>query len=327
MPVRTELILAMQITYLAYGLQLRCSVALAGLTPKVATDGLPSIAISLVTPRELDTTWSGSDGPVEWRGQLGDGRSLTIERGLEGDLLFTYSDRARFRLDHTKLALDCAPSEEGPRWQQVLLGRILPNVALERGYEALHAGAVASPEGVIAVAAPSGTGKTTLATELMRRGWPLFTDDVLVLAADDDGVLAYPGPPLMNVAADQAGDGACDAFGQTLAVLSGERWVTTAHASDGDCPVRMVCLFERAEGLPLGLQRIPSSPLPLAPYMLGLAGGRERERERFSLYSDLMDSAELVRLTCGVGDRPGDLADLLEDAVGSPTVLAARGSS
>jgi hypothetical protein len=316
----------MRTTYVAYGLQLHSCFPLPGMSAR-SIAGLPSLSIEHLTPPELEGTWSGSTGSAEWRGVLGDGCSLTIERGLDGDLLFTYADRARFRLDAAKGTLECAPSEAGMHWQQALLGRILPNVALECGYEALHASAVESPEGVVAVAAPSGTGKTTLATELMRRGWPLFTDDVLVLAAGDDGPCAHAGAPLMNIATSQFDDDECKAIGTTLTVLSGERWVAAANAGEGNRRVRMVCLFERGPDLAMDLQRLPASHLPLAPYMLGLPGDSERERNRFSLYADLMCSAELVKVTCATDDSPAQLADRLQSALRSTALVAAGDAS
>lgn len=325
-PARAEFILAMHTTYVAYGLQLRSSFALPGMPMRSAT-GLPSLAIERATEAQLEDTWSRTVSAPEWRGVLGDGCPLTIERGLEGDLLFTYAHRARFHLDAAKITLTCVPAEADLHWQQVLLGRILPNVGLERGYEALHASAVESPEGVVAILAPSGMGKTTLAIELMRRGWPLFADDVVVLTGGGGELRAHAGAPLMNVATDRIDEQTCDELGSTLAVLAGERWLAADSASEGDRRVRMVCLFERAPGLTLDVRKLPSSPLPLAPYMLGLPGDRERERSRFSLFADLMDSAELVKLTCSTNDPPEELADLLEDTLRSPAALVMGGAS
>jgi hypothetical protein len=218
--------------------------------------------------------------------------------------------------------LDCTPTEDGLHWQQVLLGRVLANVGLEWGHEALHASALDSPHGVLAVAAPSGTGKTTLATELMSRGMPLFADDVLTLTATTGGVRAHPSPPLMNIGAASTIGVNPDTLGQTLAVLCGERWMVARNATTTERPVRMICLFERRPGLTLEIRRLPSSPLPLAPYMLGLAGDRERERSRFSLYSDLMGAAELVKITCDSDERPAAVADLLEGALQPAPALA-----
>jgi hypothetical protein len=332
----------MPITHAAYGLGLRCSFALPGM-PAATADGLPSLSLELVTPAELQSAWSGpAGGQPEWTGRLGDGCELTIERGVRDDVLFSYADRARFRLDASRERLDCAPLRSGLHWQQALLGRILPNVAIMRGYEALHAAAVDSPQGVVAVAAPSGMGKTTLALELLGRGWPLFADDVLTFGDGPDGALAHPGTPHMNVAAGVAAglvlapaqpgvtsaeDGVVPAqIGATLGILAGEHWIAVTETAREARPVRMVCLLERRSGLHLEGRVLPAGPLPLAPYMLGLVGDAERERRRFARYADLMGGAELMRLTCGPTDRPADLADLVEQTLAERPALAVGGA-
>jgi hypothetical protein len=323
----------------AYGLDLRCTFPLPGMPerapdaagggglPASANGGLPGLTVELLGAEELEDAWSGSEGPPEWTGQLGDGCSLSIEQGNGGDVLFTYADRARFRLARSRERLECAPLRGGLHWQQVLLGRILPNVAIMRGYEALHASAVDSPEGVLAVAAPSGMGKTTLARELMRRGWPLFADDALILGAGPAGVLAHPGTPHMNVLEDTA-DPTGGSYTEpraveatTLGILGGERWIAVAQTAREPRPVRMICLFERNPGLSLEERLLPASPLPLAPYMLGLRGGPERERRRFARYADLMSCAALLRLTCDTNASPGDLADRIEQALTDAPML------
>jgi len=58
--------------------------------------------------------------------------------------------------------------------------------------ETLHASAVAAPEGVIAFCARSGTGKSTLAASLHRRGYRLWADDAVVWTPADIGSLTFP---------------------------------------------------------------------------------------------------------------------------------------
>jgi len=309
----------MMMRYVAFGLELRASFSLPGMAPEEAGEGLPSLQLELTTPAELETAWSGSDGPPEWRGRQGDGLDLAIERGAAGDRLFSYGegapsedDRARFRLHGDMRRLDCAPSEPGLDWQRTLIGKVLPAISVMRGYEALHAAAVDSPEGVVAIMAPSGSGKSTLAIELLRRGWPLFADDVLILERTEGAVRAHPGTLHMNLADDLPGEIDPQTLGSTLGMLAGERWLATHTTATHPRPVRMLCMLERAPGLALDLEALRPTPLALAPHMLGLSTDPTRRRERFTLYADLMESAALVRLTTGLNERPEQLADLIE---------------
>jgi hypothetical protein len=307
----------MGMRYLAYGLDLHAAFPLAGMTsvgpsaPPLAA-GLPSLSLELVEPARLEGSWSGASGAIEWSGALGDGRELTIQSGMAGELLFTYADRTRFLLDETMQRLECAPVHEDLHWQRVLLGRVLPDVAITLGYEALHASAVLAPHGVLAICAPSGMGKTTMALALARRGWPPFTDDVLMIGSADGGVRAYPGTPHMNLDMDAHEADSLDAIESTLGVLAGERWVKVRTSAHEPSPVCMICLLERGPGLALEASVLPSSPLPLAPYMLGFGEDSRRERARFARYADLMGEATLVALRCDLSEPPTVLGELIE---------------
>jgi hypothetical protein len=305
--------LAMKMLYLAYGLRLSSTFALPGMRPVAhASEALPSLAIAQCDPAELERAWSDAGAELEWSGRQGDGRELAIERAPGGERLFSYGEHARFLLDAQMRRLDCAPLVPGLDWQRVLLGKVIPAIGVMRGYEALHAAAVDSPEGVVAIMAPSGAGKSTLALELLRRGWPLFADDVLTLARGEHTVSAHPGTPHMNLAAAPPDGIEPDALGETLAMLAGERWLAARSAGKRTRPVRMLCLLERGPQLALGLETLPANPLVLAPYTLGLSSDPERLRSRFDLYADLLGSAALVRLSAGSEDPPAALADLIE---------------
>ncbi|HEX6688746.1 MAG TPA: hypothetical protein VF085_08785 [Solirubrobacterales bacterium] len=301
----------METVYVAYGLALRCSFPLPGMAPRKA-EGLPSLTLNLARRGELEAAWSGGDGSA-WHGRLGDGQRLSIAPGPGEDLLFTYGERALFRLDRAAGVLECAPRDLSELdWQRVLLGRVLPNVSLAYGREALHAGAVESPHGVVALAAPSGTGKSTLATELVRRGWPLCSDDVLVLETAGGEVLAHPGTPHVTLAEGVAWP---EPSGATLGVLAGERWVAIRDAQTRPTRLAAIFLFDRAADLSLAVRPLRSSPLTLAPYMLGLPDEAARESARFGLYSDLATSTALLRLTAGATDSPAALADAVGQAL------------
>jgi hypothetical protein len=315
----------METHYVAYGLHITSSFDLPSAEPaKSVPQGLPMMALAICEPAEIERRWSGGCGAPEWTGRLGDGLDLKIDRGVADDQLFSYGERARFRLSADMRSLQCAPEHAGLDWQRVLISKVLPAISVMRGYEGLHAAAVQSEFGVVAIMAASGSGKSTLATELLARGWPLFADDVLILDNGSGTLLAYPGTPHMNLAEDSVSAVAPSTFGQTLGVMAGERWLTAASTSSEPCPVRMLCLLERADGLELGSEPLPASPLPLSPYMLGLASGAARQRSRFELYADLMQSASLVRITAGLQHPPAELADLVEHALHEQAGLTAR---
>jgi hypothetical protein len=312
--------------YSAFGLALRSSFPLPGMAEAEA-GGLPPLALELETPASLERAWSGSRSSQPWRGRLGDGNELTIAWGVDGDLLFDYGGGARFRLDPGRGRLGCAPLDSPAlAWKRVLLSRVLPGVSLALGREALHAGAVEMPCGVVGIAAASGSGKSTLAAELMRRGAALFADDVLTLGLDDGAVSAYPGSPHANIGPGPAGSIEPEQLGSVLANFSGECWVGVRHASRGTCAIAAVVLLERKPGLQLAVEALDASPLALAPHMLGLPDDEpEREGSRFALYSDLVESTALLRLTAGLADHPADLADALERAIaaGDPAAMRA----
>jgi hypothetical protein len=329
---RRELIERMSFSCVAYGLRIDSTFELPGVEPSDGepSDGedgpLPRLSIDLTDTEALALRWSG--GALVWRGVLGDGRELLLARGVDGDHLFEYGDRARFHLDPTQSELSCAPSRNERNrldWQRALLTKVLPSISVIRGYEALHASVLDSPDGAVAIMGPSGAGKSTLATELLRRGWSLLADDQLTLDRSEDGeIRAHPGTPHMNLepAPEEPQD---SGILRTLALLAGERWATAEAFARRPRPVQLLCMLRREPGLQGSIERLRPNPVALAPHMLGLPPDAERERRRFALFADLLDSTSLVRVTGGSDDSPAQFADLIERAPHELPLAAARG--
>ena len=313
--------------YAAYGLELDSSFRLPGMTPRQPGRRRARLAVDLVSRERIDSTWCADSAELEWVGVLGDGCELRVECGVNGDRLFGYGDCARFHLDAGRRVLLCSPARAGRelQWGRVLISKVVPSVSTMCGYEALHAAAVATDDGAMAIAAPSGAGKTTLALELMRRGHPLLSDDVVPLSYDDDTVWAHPGSPHMNLDAGdpRATAAVADGVVDELAMLAGERWVSSRSLAVRRRPLTAICLLERAAHLTLAAEQLDASPLPFAPYMLGIGADTERRRRRFRLYAALAAGATIVRLTCGPRDEPGAIADLLAQAIRSATAPVA----
>jgi hypothetical protein len=306
----------------AFGLSIKARFPLPMPASSTADPELPSVALEMESPERLEAAWSGSASPRAWRGKLGDGQAFAIERGQGGDLLFRYGARARFHFDSKRARLGCVPSDPAAfAWRRVLLTRVLPNLSIARGYEALHASGVLTDRGVVAIVAASGTGKSTLAVELIRRGWPLFADDTLVLRRRDNVVEAHPSAPFINLPVS-AGD--VRSLGADLGPIDGERWVAVENSPGAASQIAAIVLLERGPGKPLSARPISRSPLALAPFMLGLPDDDGRDADRFALYADLVERVPLLRLTAGAGDRPTDLAETLERALGLEARMPVR---
>jgi hypothetical protein len=77
----------------------------------------------------------------------------------------------------------------------LLLDQVIPLVINLKGGQALHVSAVLMPQGVVAFAGPTGSGKSTLSGGLFNSGYPLVCDDCLALLVKDDEIYAIPAYP------------------------------------------------------------------------------------------------------------------------------------
>lgn len=295
----------------AFGLDFACAFHLPGI-PAVE-DASPALSVALAEPAAVQAAWSGPAPQPAVAELEQDGLPYRAERGAAGDHRFTYGDRATFHLTADGRTLLCAPADpEAPEWRRVLLDSVLATASLLSGYEALHAAAVLGPDGAVALMGRTGGGKTTLAAELLRRGHPLFCDDVLALSRDGAGgkVVAHPAPPVMNLPA-----GAPVPPGQALAAIGGESWVAVDRAASEPAPVAAVCLIDRRPGARPGVVPGPASPLDLLVHGLRSGSAPERRQSRFELLSDLAARTPAYVLEADVRTTAPEMADILENAV------------
>src|SRR4051812_695059 len=97
-------------------------------------------------------------------------------------------------------AVACAPPAVGSwYWQRLLIGQVLPAVATLRGFEILHASAVALSGHAIAFAGDPGAGKSSIAVQLMLRGARLVSEDAIAIQAAGDRLTVAPGAGMLNL--------------------------------------------------------------------------------------------------------------------------------
>jgi hypothetical protein len=215
----------------------------------------------------------------------------------------------------------------------VALDSVLFTVALLQGYEALHAGAIATAAGAVAITAGTGGGKSTLLSELLRRGLTLLADDVLALESvgEDEPPLAHPAPPLMSLpsarlAPLRATDSAARKSLETVLALDEELWVAVPVHPE-PLTLRALVVLHRRPGLTTVMRR-STTPFPaLLDGLMRFPRTRERERTRFELAGTIAAHVPIWKLEADPRVSPATLADVLvEELSERPTADASAGS-
>jgi hypothetical protein len=89
-------------------------------------------------------------------------------------------------------------------WQRLLVAQALPFAAVLRGLEVFHAAAAVVDDRAVLLTGPSGTGKSSLALALRRRGAGFLADDVVAVSVRGEEAIAHPGAPVASMATAEA---------------------------------------------------------------------------------------------------------------------------
>jgi hypothetical protein len=293
----------------------------------------PLLRLRPVPAAAITQTWSGLE-TIGWEGTI-DGARFVVERGRAGDHRFVHGanpdqdgpkrseyaneTQAVHHLSSGGGLLQCAPSNSNdPSWWRVVLDSVLFTVALLQGYEALHAGAVATPNGALAITATSGGGKSTLLLELMRHDLALVADDVLVLESRASGApVAYPAPPLMTIPAARLRAAPTKPPLSSICSVEDEHWIAVPVYPE-PLPLAALVVLNRRSGLATTLRRVHMPLAVLMSSFLRFPRTREREVTRFELASALATHVPIWELDADPSVAPAVLADLLMAALATP---------
>lgn len=120
------------------------------------------------------------------------------------DYLLRFPNLADFIVSANGKEVRCCPVPETPldTIKHLLLDQIIPLVLSEKGKLALHASAVVAPEGAIAFIGMTGQGKSTLAASFSKHGFPVLTDDCLLLEGRKGQIFCLPSYPGLRLWSD-----------------------------------------------------------------------------------------------------------------------------
>ena len=129
--------------------------------------------------------WIGSSGSVQARAFVGPSWNWIVWDGVA-----TF----RFRPHSRTVEVLPAVGASSDAITDLYHRQILPIVMQANGWEAIHASAVSTENGILAFCGGRGAGKSTIAYALARQGHPLFADDVVVVEAAPCRIDAIPLP-------------------------------------------------------------------------------------------------------------------------------------
>ena len=124
----------------------------------------------------------------------------------DGSHYVQWHDLFQFVVEPEGRVLTCYRFENAhpESFETYILGQALSFALVKQGYEPLHATAVVIEGKAVAFLGDSGYGKSTLAASFVAAGYPLLTDDMLVIR-DIDGVChGFPGPSRIKLLPEPA---------------------------------------------------------------------------------------------------------------------------
>ncbi len=122
------------------------------------------------------------------------------------ELWMDISDVARFLIrDGREILIDPVPGVDEESIRVFLLGSAFGALLFQRGFLVLHGNAIQLGNQCMICVGDSGAGKSTLAAGLMKRGYPILTDDVVPVDAQCKALPGFPRIKLWQETADRLG--------------------------------------------------------------------------------------------------------------------------
>jgi hypothetical protein len=188
-------------TYFVFGLTLRSSGPIPGLTPAPEFANAPDIELHLGSaPHAAGTNPNLSESLIyvsSYTDPTGAPALRIWRAGPEGLLRLAYFDGVQFWMNQSGSELWALWSAQSSIEDAAtyLLGPVLGLLLRFRGVTCLHASAVAFEDSTVAFVGAEGAGKSTTAAAFARSGCAVVSDDVVALVERDEDFWVSPAYP------------------------------------------------------------------------------------------------------------------------------------
>jgi len=234
----------------AFGIELVSETELIGLPASLGPPAGPATRIEVDESNPLGGDLSAEGEEVRFVYDLEGRKALSIRFSENCGYLLTLPSIGSYRVQPDGLAVTCIPEQRAPawKWQRALVNQVLPLTATLRGFEVLHAGAVAIEGHAVALVGHPGAGKSSTTLNLLLGGAGFFTDDALALKRVDGQLMGYPGAAVSNFPRTERElmePGAPERLGVTIADEKGYKSLLAIEREPAPLPLGAVYFLRR----------------------------------------------------------------------------------
>lgn len=304
----------------AFGLSIDSDVPLSGIHDRRAEHARGHCSIRDVSLDELEAQWT-VDATVRVAEQLytTGATAFAIDHAASAGYRIWSFGFGTYLVEPEGGTIHCVrPAGPATKVERVLVAQALPLSASLQGLEVLHASAVVVDGRAIGLLGASGGGKTTLATQLIVRGHSMFTDDALALAANEEGVLAFPGPTILHLDPTRAVSGAHEPGGEVLGTTD-KTHLRVERAEGRPLPLGACYFLDRGtDDREVVIEPIEEDAprLIMSNAFVRYHRGPDRLMRVLDASAQIAAQVPLFRLRAPTSAGPAELAEALESHVG-----------
>jgi hypothetical protein len=175
--------------YQAYGLGFHSEIAL----PELVASDIQADVIVKLSPKDTKLIYSKPD------------QSITYPKVSPLETIFVVKNLGAFQVKEGKeIWITPAPNADLRVIQLCVSGSVMAILLYQRGYQALHAGAVNIAGQAVAFVGESGQGKSSMTVTLLSRGHQLVADDIVPIDFKNGRINTIPGYPQTKIGLELA---------------------------------------------------------------------------------------------------------------------------
>lgn len=208
------------------------------------------IRSEVLLPEMPQADWDGEPDVVVRKSAVGDSEFEAVDTGI-----FWKTASGRFQIDIENVAsyvvrngqeitVDSEPEACEYQVAIFLLGSVMGALLYQRGLWPLHASAIETSEGAVLFAGRSGTGKSTLAAGLQKRGYSVLSDDISPLKITDTAASVFPAVPRIKLMPDATSHLGIDVSSLRRDNGKGKFLTPVSQFSTRSCSVRHIFLLD-----------------------------------------------------------------------------------